>query len=180
MAELVSRVYAKAMFEAAFESKKHNDIKDELQFVKDCLTENQELYLLWRSPLINVSEKKKIFTNIFQNSLSQEALNFLQIIIDKKREKYIMEMIEVYHGLVDKANNVIEATAVTAVPMDENILLQLQSKLSALSGRNVRLKNEIKQDLIGGVLISMGDKIIDGTIKNQLERMKEQLSQIIV
>ncbi len=180
MAELVAKRYAGALFEVALPLKKEQLFMEELLGILNTLQTYPKFDQLLKSPLIHAQEKKDIFTKVFQGKVSEEILNFLYVLVDKRRQLYIKEIIEVYKTMVEEAKNIVEAVAITVEPMTENDLLQLQLKLSATSGKNVTIRNEINREIIGGVLIKIGDKVIDGTIKNRLNKMKEQLSQIIV
>lgn len=180
MAELVSKRYASALFDIAFEEGSYEKVKEELDFVLACLEEEPQLYQLLKSPLITVLEKKDVVSAIFKDKLSQEVYNFLRIIIDKGRESYIEGIVKEYRTLVDTAKNKVEAVAITAIPMDKEDLLKLQVNLSMTSGKNIQLQNHVDPEIIGGVLVKIGDKVIDGTIRNRLARMEEELSQVLV
>ncbi|SCY87440.1 F0F1 ATP synthase subunit delta [Alkaliphilus peptidifermentans] len=180
MAELVAKRYAYALYEVGLEDNRIQPLKEELQFVADCIKEYSQLADLLGSPLIQQKDKKEILSQCFKDRVSNEVLSFLYILIDKRRQNYIHQITEEYVMLANKSKNMVAATAVTAIPMKEEDLLKLQVKLSMSSGKNVNLINEIDSEVIGGILIKMGDKVIDGTIKNRLGQMKEQLSQIIV
>lgn len=180
MAELVSKRYASALFDIAFEEGSYEKVKEELDFVLACLEEEPQLYQLLKSPLITVLEKKDVVSAIFKDKLSQEVYNFLRIIIDKGRESYIEGIVKEYRTLVDTAKNKVEAVAITAIPMDKEDLLKLQVNLSMTSGKNIQLQNQVDPEIIGGVLVKIGDKVIDGTIRNRLARMEEELSQVLV
>lgn len=180
MAELVSKRYASALFEVAFENQNYENVKNELSFVLECFKSEPQLYDLLKSPLISDFEKKDILSNIFKDRLSLEVFNFLRVIIDKGREEYLESIIEEYKLLANNIKNIVDAVAITAVPMDKQDILKLQVNLSMSSGKNVQLQNQIDPTVIGGVLVKIGDKVIDGTVKSRLAQMQEQLSQILV
>lgn len=180
MAELVSKRYSNALFEVAFEQGQYEAVQDELSFVTACLNEEPKLYQLLKSPLISSDEKKEILSAIFKENVSKEVFNFLRIIIDKGRESYIESIVEEYRVLANKVKNKIDAVAITAVPMNELDLKKLQVNLSMSSGKNIQLQNQVDPSVKGGVLVKIGDKVIDGTVKSRLENLKEQLSQILV
>lgn len=180
MAELVSKRYASALFEVAFENQTYEIVKDELNMVLQCFKSEPKLYDLLKSPLISDVEKKEVISNIFKDRVSIEVFNFLRVIIDKRREEYIESIIEEYRTLANNAKNKVDAVAITAVPMDKQDLLKLQVNLSMSSGKNIQLQNKVDPSIIGGVFVKIGDKIIDGTVKGRLSNMKEQLSQILV
>lgn len=180
MAELVSKRYASALFEVAFENQQYELVNDELGFVLNCLQDEPKLYQLLEGPLLSSNEKKEVISAIFKKNVSKEVFNFLCIVIDKGRESYIESITEEYKVLADSVKNKVDAVAITAVSMDKQDLLKLQVNLSISSGKNVQLQNQIDPTVIGGVLVKIGDKVIDGTVKNRLAKMQEQLSQILV
>jgi len=180
MAELVSNRYASALFEIAFEEQIYEKVKDELNFILQCFENEPQLYQLLKSPLITADEKKDIVSTVFKDRISKEVFNFIRIIIDKGREEYIDAVVKEYRILADAVKNKVEAVAITAVPMDKQDLLKLQVNLSMSSGKNVQLQNVVDPTIIGGVLVRIGNKVIDGTVKSRLANMQEQLSQILV
>ena len=180
MAELVSKRYASALFEVALENKNYKEVREEMNFILACLKEEPELYELLKSPLINVVEKKDVISTIFKDELTQEVYNFLRIIIDRGRESYLEDIINIYSTLVDDVENKVDGVAITAIPMEKADLLKLEENLSKSSGKNVQLENQVDPEIIGGVLVKIGDKVIDGTIKSRLALMQEKMRQVIV
>lgn len=180
MAELIAKRYAGALFEVSLELKQEQVFKEELQGIVNILKTYPEFDQLLKSPLIQSQEKKDIITKVLKDKVSQEIFNFLFILVDKRRLTYFQEIVQSFISMVEASKNIVEAVAITAQPMSKEEMLRLQAKLSLSSGKNVTLKNEINQEIVGGVLIKIGDQVIDGTIKNRLSQMREQLTQIIV
>lgn len=180
MAELVAKRYSSALFDVALEENRVDAFKEELLFITDCLREYSQLKEILASPLIQLHEKKDIVTQIFKDKVKPEILNFLYILMDKRRQSFLQEITSEFVALADASQNMLSATAITASPLKIEDLLVLQAKLSKSSGKNVHLTNQVNKDIIGGILIQMGDKVIDGTVKNRLGQLKEQLAQIIV
>lgn len=180
MAELIAKRYAGALFEVAQEDNNLQSVREELEFVGTCLKENEEFEKLLNTPLINSNERKEILTNIFKDKLSNEILNFLYILVDKRRANAIHDIIREFNKMADASKNMVEGVAITAIALDQETLLKLQVQLSMASGKNVKLKNEVDQEIVGGVLVKIGDKVIDGTLKNRLGHLKQQLSQVIL
>ncbi|MCD5413502.1 MAG: F0F1 ATP synthase subunit delta [Clostridiales bacterium] len=180
MAELVANRYAMALFEVASENNTIESVQKDLRFIVDSLDENPKLEELFRSPLIKDKEIKQIMQECFVSSIESKVLNFLFVLVDKRRQNYIRRIANQFKILVDKANNVAEATAVTAEPMRDEDLVLLKEKLSKATKKNVSLINKVDTEVLGGILIKMGDKEIDGTVKRRLGELKEQLTKIIV
>jgi len=180
MAKLVSRAYSEALFEVALEENKVDLFLDEISFVTETFKLHPEFFEFFKTPLVRVDEKKKVIEGIFSDKLSKEMNNFLKIVIDKRRGHFIKQIESEYKKIVNEHKGIIDAVAITSIPLSEEDKTVLQNKLSELTGKVVKLSNDIDESVIGGVLVKIGGKVIDGTIKGRLEEMKESLSQIIV
>lgn len=180
MAKLVSTTYSEAIFEVALELGCLDDIQKEFGFLTRTLVEYPEYFEIIKSPKINISEKKQVIQETFENQISQTLLNFLKIIIDKKRGSDILDIKRDFDRRVNLHNNVVKATVESVVPLSEVQLKTLQDKLNNMTGKNVEIETLINPVLLGGVLVKMGDQIIDGSVKFKLEGMLEGLTQIII
>ncbi|SHH22009.1 F0F1 ATP synthase subunit delta [Tepidibacter thalassicus] len=179
MAKLVASRYANALFEVGIEGDKLDILNEELKAVVDIFKENEDFLNILKAPLVSKEEKKVLVENVYKDRASLEMLNFLKVLIDKGRIGIIYEIFDEFKVLMNEKNNVLEAVAVTAVPMNEDMLKQLQEKLSKIKGKNILLKNEVDKSVLGGVLVKMGNEEIDGTLKTRLEKLQDKLSQII-
>ena len=171
MAELISKTYALALFEAGLDLGKVNEFNEELDFVKTIFVGEKKLLQILGHPKINKVEKKDLIDKLFKEKLSLEMLNFLYILIDKRREMYILDMIDQYKGLFNEHENIVKVVAMTAVPMEELITV-LNNRLN----KKIELTNEVDSSILGGVLLKMENKIMDGTLKGQLESIGRVIS----
>jgi F-type H+-transporting ATPase subunit delta len=179
MIGVVANRYAQALFEVGEESGKLHIFNEELKAIVAILIDNKDFYEALKSPLIQKHEKKTLLGNVFTDNVDIEILNFLSILVDKDRISIVDKIYEGFKALVNKKNNVVEAVAITAIPMKEEMLKQLQDRISDMTKKTVILKNEVNENVIGGVLIRLGNEEIDGTVKGRLEKLKEELSQVI-
>lgn len=179
MAELVAKRYAGALFEVGTEENKLDIFADELKNIVLIFHENIEFFNILKSPLVSKKEKKELVDTVYKDKVSNEILNFMRILVDKDRISVIKEMSIEYKNLLNQKNNVIEAVAVSAVPLEEAQMEALKVKLSSTTGKNVEITNEVDETILGGILIRMGYEEIDGTVKTRLEKLKKELSQII-
>ncbi|MFZ5968893.1 MAG: F0F1 ATP synthase subunit delta [Bacillota bacterium] len=180
MAQLIAKTYAKALFDVALELKQIEQFGKELDGVIETFNQYPEFYELYKTPQINNDEKKKIMEEVFGKSMSQEVMNLFKILLDKGRASIVEYMTKEYHNLANEHNNMVEAVAVTTVPLKDEDRSRLTEKLSAMTGKKIVLKNEIDKTIIGGILVRIGDKVIDGTIQRRLKELEENLAQIIV
>ncbi len=180
MAKLVSKTYSEALFEVALEEEKVELFLKELEFIVDSLKTYPEFFVLLKSPRINVDEKKKMIAEVFSDKLSEEMNNFLKIILDKRRSGYMEQIKDEYEKLVNEHMGIVKTVATTAVPLSEAEQNNLVEKLEKVTGKKIKLTNSVDKDLLGGVLVKIGDKVIDGTVKSRLNDLREDLAKIIV
>lgn len=179
MINIVASRYAEALFQVGEDSKSTEKLYNELKAVVDIINENKEFANILKSPIVSKDDKKDLISNVFGSQLNKEMLNFMKILADKDRLSLITGIAEAFKALLNDKNNILEGVAITAVPMGSKELEDLQAKLSTKYNKTVILKNEVDESVLGGVLVRLGNEEIDGTVKNRLDKMKEQLSQVI-
>jgi|LGVF01.1.fsa_nt_gb F-type H+-transporting ATPase subunit delta len=180
MAKLVAKTYSQALFEFALESDSLDNISEEFKFVVNSFNTYGDFFELFKSPKISIDERKNIINEVFQEKISAEMLNFLFVVLDKRRANEIINVNKEFNKLVDEYKGIAQAFVKSAIELDEDEKKELISELSKLTGKEIRLKTAIDPDVIGGVYIKIGDKVIDGSVRNKLNVIKEELKQIIV
>ncbi|AHM55692.1 ATP synthase subunit delta, sodium ion specific [Peptoclostridium acidaminophilum DSM 3953] len=179
MAELVARRYAGALFEVGLEENKLDSFEQELEVIAAAFSENKEFSDIFKAPMVPKEEKKSLIENIFKGKASDETVNFIKILIDKDRISVLDEISTEFAKLVNEHNNIEEAVAVSAVPIAEDKLEALKVQLAKVTGKSIKIKNEINPSVMGGILVRIGNEEIDGTVKGRLDRLKDELHQII-
>lgn len=173
----VARRYAEAFFSIARENNKINDYQLELETVVKTIQEVDNLKEYMNHLLIPVAAKKDVLKQLFAEQLSPVTLNFIMMIVDKKRETYIDVIVEEYKDMADEFRNIAKVDLIAAKEVPEEDVKYLAEKLSASTGKTVQLNLKVDPTLLGGVKLRMGDQIIDGTVAKKLEMLKEQLIQ---
>jgi len=171
MAELIGSRYAEALFEASKDIDKIEEVYEELKLLREVFNKEVSLLQILGHPKISKNEKKELINNIFEKNLSQEVLNFLYILIDKKREGNILEIIDVYEDMYYNYKGILRVVAVTAVPMKEASKEKLKETLNEKLKKEILISNKVDESIIGGVRLEIEGKLIDGTIKGKLEAM---------
>ncbi len=180
MAKLVYQVYAEALFEVAVEADKLDEYKKELEFVVECFDEYPKFYDLFVAVRISKENKKDTINEIFENKISKDVLNFLKILIDKQRASSIRGIYRSFSLMVDQKQGIVNAKVQSAVELTESEKEKLKSQLENMSGHTVRLNCVVNPEIIGGLIIKMGDEVIDASITGKLNEMKDNLSAIMV
>lgn len=173
----VARRYAEAFFSIAREANKIDEFQQELEKIVSAIDETESLKEYFAHLLIPAKAKKEVATKIFGGQISQLTLNFLLMVIDKRRETYIGVITDEYKAMADESRNITKAELVTAVAVADEDVKALAEKLSATMGKTVQLELKVDPALIGGLKLKMGDKIVDGTVAKRLQLLKNQLIQ---
>lgn len=178
MAELVANRYAKALFEAGLELDKLDGFKEDLNLLVKALESHEDLARILAHPKISKDEKKKILKNIFNENVNVEFLNFLYVIIDKRREGHLESISERFTELYNDHNNIEEVTCFTAIPMEEESMEKLKDKLSKSMNKTIVLKNVVDKSILGGIVLKTGNKVIDGSYKGQLGEIEKLIKNV--
>lgn len=179
MMNVIASRYAEALFQVGEETNTTASLNEELLAVVNILKSNEDFFNVLKSPLVGKGEKKDLLEKVFQNQLSENLSNFLKIIIDKDRVSAIEAVQSSFKELLNEKENVLEGIAITAVPMSQEEIKELELKLSKKYNKNVTLENNVDESILGGVLVRLGNEEIDGTVKTRLAGMKNILSQVI-
>lgn len=173
----VPRRYAQALLMLAVERKAVDQYEKELDAFLALLTRDTAVKNLMDNPRVLPGEKKKALQNLIHNQFSPIITNFLNLVIDKRREGLYEEIIRAYKKYADEARNIIDAEVRSAVELTAKDFKELEKRLSQTTGKNVRLKNVIDTSLIGGLVVRVGDTVIDGSVVKKLSLMKKRLQQ---
>jgi len=173
----VDNVYGKALFDAARERGKVKEIGDEYRAVSKVFADNPLLEKLLLIPTVSVPEKKKVAKNVFEGRISEELLNFIYILIDKRRVN-IWEYIGLYYEqLVMENDGKTKGILYSALPLDENRKKAIETKTGIAIGKEVKLENRIDSSLIGGIRIYADGRLIDASVKTRLYNMKQRIKK---
>lgn len=171
----VSRRYAQAFFALAQETNNLDKLESELQTVVNIINENSELKKVMEHQLVSPEEKKAIINTVFAQDISEMTMNFLDVVIDKYRAAYIPGIYEEFVAYANATRNTIDALVKSAAELTDSELKTIKGKLADATGKNVRLLSELDPSLIGGVIVRIGDRVVDGSIAGRLAKLKDNL-----
>jgi len=172
--EILARRYAKALFEIAQERKLLEKIRGELHNFAANLEENPAFADFFRSPEHSRAAKRAAVEKVFQDRYSNIFFNFLIVVIQKGRHDAIAEIVKAFDELYDRFARRTRALAVTAVPLDAKIADDLKARLSKSLNKHVELENQIDPAILGGIVLNIDGKVLDGSVKQQLARLRAQ------
>lgn len=172
--EILARRYAKALFETAQERKLLEKIRSELHNFAAALEENKAFADFFSSPEHSRADKRAAIEKVFQDRYSNVFFNFLAVVIQKGRHNAMAEIVKSFDELYDRFTRRTRALAVTAVPLDKKISDDLKVSLSKSLNKQVDLENRVDPSILGGIVLNIDGKVMDGSVKQQLERLRAQ------
>ncbi len=179
MAKLVSKIYGDALYEAAQEKNKVDPICEEAKALLEIFKGQKELLALLNHPQIVKEEKLKVIRNVFEGRVSDEMMGFLITVVDKGRQSDIPAILEYFIARVKEYKKIGTALVTSAVELDDAQKAQVKKRLLTTT-RYVEFEMNYKVDpsLIGGMIIRIGDRVVDSSIKSQLYDMKKRLLDV--
>jgi F-type H+-transporting ATPase subunit delta len=171
----IVRRYAGALFGAASKAGLVDRIESDLGLVSYALETSPKLMDAVRSPVLPPHAKRELIRAVLGDKLHETTLSYLYLLVDHNREEAILQTEEEYVVLANEARGVVSAEVVSAVALTEDEEVRLREKLSAITGKSVELDKRVDPELIGGVLVKMDDRVIDGSIRGQLEALRDTL-----
>ncbi|MFT8391629.1 MAG: F0F1 ATP synthase subunit delta [Sporolactobacillus sp.] len=176
MSEIVASRYAEALFEIAEERQLIDAIETQLASVNDTLSENDELRRVLQHPQISADEKKALVDRLFKDTVGLEVSNLLKLLIDRKRESLINDVLEAYTHFANEKRGILDVTVTTAVPLDEDEQSDLARRLGEVLGKKLRISLTVNKEIIGGILMRIGDRLYDGTVAGKLAGFKHEIT----
>lgn len=173
MYEYLDRRYALALYEVAEGKGKVEEYLKDLRQICQVIDNNTEFYEVIKHPQIGTKQKKKTFINIFKGHIDEELLSFLLILIEKDRILFLREKLNEMEKINLERKNTLKGIVKTTVPLKEDELNSLISKLEAKYGKKVVLEQIIDPSILGGIYVRINNEIIDGTVKLRLENLKQ-------
>lgn len=171
----VAKRYAAALFGIAERDGILDSVAADVTLIERFIKEIPYLRAVLIQPFVSEARKLKVAGDAFGDRVTATSLNFVNLLIRKRREDLIDECIAEFRVMLADAQNVVAAVATTAVPMTPEQQTRLTESLGKLTGKTVHLTTEIDPAILGGSIVRMGDTVIDGSIRGRLERLEQQL-----
>ncbi len=169
------RGYAEALFQMARAEESLDRVEEELTRLKTVLESNAEIKEFLSHLQISSEGKKSAVSQIFGDKVSPLTLHWLHLVIDQGRQRRLLGMIETFFMLAQESREKVTAEVITAMPLSEDLLQRLEKELSRASKKRVFLKPMVDESILGGVIVKMENKIIDGSVKHRLEEIKQEM-----
>jgi F-type H+-transporting ATPase subunit delta len=171
----VARVYAEALFGIARERSVVDETGEELAQLLALVEAEEEIYLFLTSPVLDAGEKITLLRRALEGRASELVADFLSLLLRKRRFPVLPEIVAVYGDLADDLAGRTRATIRTAVPLAPELREEIETSLREGLGRQVILTPEVAEDMLGGAVVAIGDRVYDGSLATRLRQFRKQI-----
>ena len=176
----VARRYATALFRTAKRIDQTDRILDDLKAIADLLRKDPNLKNFLEAPQILDQYKRELVTTAFKHLVSEALFSFLVLVLDKHRIEYLLAMAKDYERLVKEDQGILQARVTTTRALDPVSRDRLKEELERTTAKKIEMFLKIDPQIIGGIIVILGNKIIDRSIRHQLDELKEEMLALTV
>ena len=170
----IAKRYARALFDIASEDQSYNDWLDKLKLISDTETD-KDFAIVLNSTKISLSKKIITIDEVVKGKLNTLQLNFLKLLTKNQSFSIIQDIHKQFVGQVEKLNNIIRVSVTSPYKISDDLKDQISNLVNEISGAESVIEEKIDSELIGGVVIRLGDTVIDGSIKNKVKQLRREL-----
>jgi F-type H+-transporting ATPase subunit delta len=174
--EEIAAVYANALFEVAKEHEILDEIRDQLRAFVQAMNENAEMRFFFFSPQFSTEEKKEGLHAALENA-ADVFMNFLEALLERSRMPVIFRIRDRYEKLWDEEEKVLPVEVTSAIELEDGTVESIADRIREQTGRKVEISSRVDPDIIGGIVLQVGNSILDASIRNRLNQLRRQVAQ---
>ena len=173
----VATRYAEALLVAAQHAGVVAPLAESYHVLVEAMAENRDLQVFLHAPQIPERKKKALLKSVLGGRVEPLLLTFFDLLLDKGRIVHARDIEQEFARLVEESQGVQRAVVTTAIPLPDDLAERLRANLAKMTGKTIILEKKIDPAVIGGVSVTLGDEILDGTVRTGLVHMRQQLEQ---
>ncbi len=174
--EEIAAVYARSLFEVAQEQDKLDLVREQLGQFADALQTNRDLQVFFFSPYFSTPEKEDGLDRAVTDA-DPVVQNFLKLLIENHRMPVVFRVRRVYDELWEEENQLLPVEVTSAVELDEGTVRQIGDRISQQTGRRVELSARVEPEILGGIVVRVGNSVLDASVRNRLETLRRQVAR---
>jgi ATP synthase F1 delta subunit len=174
--EEIAQVYARSLFEVASEHGVLDPIREQLGQFADVLNQNREVAIFFFSPYFSTEEKKDGLHRMIDGA-EPAFMNFLEALVERHRMPVIFRIRDTYDQLWDRANKLLPVQVTSAVELAQGTVAQIGERIGQQTGEKIELTSTVDPEILGGVVLRVGNFILDASIRNSLNQLRKQVAQ---
>ncbi len=174
--EELAQVYARSLFEVAREQDKLDELREQLDAFTGAIDRHRELATFFFSPYFSTKEKQDGLARVLTDA-DPSFVNFLELLIENHRMPVIFRIRQEYERLWDEERKVLPVEITSAIELDRSTTDNLGRTIGERAGRTVQLAARVDPDILGGIVVRVGNSILDASIRTRLEQLRRQVAQ---
>jgi F-type H+-transporting ATPase subunit delta len=174
--EEIAEVYARALFEVATEHDKLDEVREQLGQFADALHDNRQLSVFFFSPYFSTEEKKQGLESTLDGA-EPVFMNFLEALVERHRMPAIFRIRRAFDRLYAEERKLLPVTVTSAVELEKDTVKEIGRKIEEQTGRKVQLSAKVDPDVIGGLVMRVGNVVMDASIRARLEKLRKQVAK---
>ncbi|HEX6115580.1 MAG TPA: F0F1 ATP synthase subunit delta [Solirubrobacterales bacterium] len=174
--EEIGRVYAEALFESARDRDKLDAIREQLAEFADAVDGDRDLQAFLFSPYFSSAEKIEGLQNAISGA-DDELVNFLELLVEKHRMPAIFRIRDKFEELYAEETKRLEVNVTSAIELDERVVKRVGDEIEKQTGRRVELSSTVDENVLGGLVLRVGNVVLDASLRNKLEKMRREIAR---
>ncbi len=170
--------YADALYSLADKAGGLGKIEEDLTLISETVASHDGLTYALVAPTVATSVKHSILTQVFEKHVSETMLRFMYVLVDKKREEYLDTILEVFQERLREERGEVECHVTSAKALTSALRKDLEESLESFTGKKVQLVEDVDADLVAGMVVVVGDRVIDTSFRNQLREIEDRMSRV--
>ncbi len=176
MISKVARRYASAFIQTALQLDMLEQAKEDMLFIEATTSGSRELQLFLKSPIVKTVDKKEALKSIFESHINKESFSLISLLISKGREDYLNEISRDFIDLYNSHKGIVEVGVTTVSVLAEDQKTSILNNLEQKTGKSVKLNLSVDERIRGGVIVKIGDTVIDGSVKHKISQLKNKFA----
>ena len=174
--EEIAEVYARALFEIAMEHDVLDRVHDEIGEFAEALSDDRTLQVFLFSPYFSSEEKRDGVSKIVSDA-DERVVNFLELLAERHRMPALFRIRRQFDSLWAEENKLLPVTVTSAIELDEGLVDDIGKRIEDQTGRKVELSSNVDPEVLGGLMVQVGNMVLDGTVRNRLERLRKSVAK---
>ncbi len=174
--EEIAQVYARSLFEVAIEQGKLDEIREQVDAFADALNDNRDLQVFLFSPYFSTQEKKDGLRRAVSGA-DETFSNFLDALVERHRTPAFFRIRDRFDAMWEKENRLLPVEVTSAIELDPDTVASIGERIGQQTGRKVDLSSRVDPDILGGIVLRVGNSVLDASIRNRLNQLRKQVAQ---
>ena len=174
--EEIAKVYAGALFDVAKDKDELDEVQEQLGQFADAVSAERDLQVFFFSPYLSSSEKRDGISKAISGG-NEELVNFLELLAEKHRMPALFRIRRRFDELWAIENERLEVTVISSIELEESVVKSIGDEIEKKTGKTIELTSRVDDAIIGGLVLKVGNRVLDASIRNRLDKLRKEVSE---